>query len=320
MQRLSNERGGKAYAAIEAGVYKEINSFDDSRVRAGEKSVYALTAALEAQGKTVEAQRLKVDTINAAFDRLEAKQRQLSEDAGGFTFVANLEKSLTPVAQYEGILASLKNNFITAFTGAGDSLDGVAGKTNGASDAVFMLGVRLRTALNSDEARQGVAALVTGFTKVAGAVFDLSSLLWNNKEAVASAAAAWLLLPPVIAGVASAAGLAGGAMGTLTTLGTLAGTAVGAVGLGAAAAVGGVVALGAAALGAAGYFAFAGSEAERAAKKEIAASKEASEKFILDTQAKIAADTLRSKLTTEGMQTELKQLVRQRELRARRGW
>ena len=315
MQRLSNERGGKAYSAIESGVYKEINSFDDAKVKAGAKSVYDLVAALEAQGKQAEASKLKIDTINLAFERLKKNQQESSASAVGFTFFASIEKGLTPLGQYEGLLASLKNNLITAFTGAEASLDGVAQKTSGASDALYVLGVRFREALNSDAARQGIESLVVGFTNAVSAVADITSAIWNNKEAVVATAAAYVLLPPIIAGVATAMGLAGASMGTLTALGTIAGTVVGGIGAAFSAPVIAVAALGAAVVGLGVYFASAGDEAEILAQREIAASRSARDKYIEDSVGRITADKLRTAQTLESMVKEIERLDKIQELR-----
>ena len=200
-QAISNERGGKTAAAVNAGIYKNVNEFDNKRVEQeialGEKNVktiYQKVDALVAEGKQLEATALKSKTLEDAFKRIREEVEKTSQGTAGFNFFGDLEKKLIPLAQFKSILASLQTDFVQAFTGAEASVDGSHKAINGAQDALFLLGVQLKAIAESESFRQGVADMVVGLSRFAGFVLDASKYLYEHKEVILGAGAAYILL------------------------------------------------------------------------------------------------------------------------------
>lgn len=172
LQDMTNERGAKALAAFQAEALSYIAKVNPGLQQQADELFNA--------GKILAGNKVLTDAVADAFDKMAEKAKKMQQSAQGFTFFAALEQSLTPLGQYKGILASLEVDFIKAF--------------NSSSDAVYVLGARLREIFNSTEFQSGLTSLVSGIAAVASGVVDLTKWVIEHREAVLLLAGTYLVL------------------------------------------------------------------------------------------------------------------------------
>ena len=174
---LSNERGGKEFAAQQAKALETAKAMTPELIKEA--------AALDDMGKKSEAAAVRIKAINIAFDEMSRKSREATANAAGQNFLINAEKQLTPEGQIKSLKAAMETGLIKAFEGASDSL--------------MVLGNALHTTLASPEFQSALASLVKGTVDLITAVVGLTKTLWDHKEVVASLAAAYILLGETVA-------------------------------------------------------------------------------------------------------------------------
>jgi TP901 family phage tail tape measure protein len=179
-QTISNERGGKDLAAVQAAVTAQVNKNNDANVRSGAKDIYEQVAALEKQGQTLAANALRVEAVTKAYSSLREELAKAASETGGFTFFAAVEKSLTPLSQYKALVASLETTFVQAFTGSAAAVDGTREAAAGAANALFNLGQTLKTIADSDRFRNTVNASVLALSRLANATLDWWAVLTDR--------------------------------------------------------------------------------------------------------------------------------------------
>ena len=329
LQDMTNERGNKATAAFQADVLSMVNK---TNPLLQQQADYYFKI-----GKNIEGNKVLIDSVNEAYEKMSKKVSEDQEGAAGFAFLKNLEGQFTPLKQYEGVLASLQTAFVTAFS-AGEG-------------ALLDLGILLRTVFNSKDFQTTVSAMVNS---VASAVLGIGQAVSAIAEAVkwasnnivkalaiaaagygafivatdlAAAGVVWLTASiaaniPVTIGSAAASGTAAGATGLWATASLwLAGAidvvnaSIIAMGVSLTIGTGGMILLLAAVVTAAGVlgnmainYLSVGDAAEEAAAKqlkaagEVAKSKIGSAESVMNSQR----DQLSVELTTLQTTAEIK--------------
>jgi hypothetical protein len=181
---LSNERGGKLLAAQLEEVNKERLKMNEDLPRTKQMLID--------EGKAAQAAAIGHITFAQAAQQLIDKRKKFLEESAGFTFFAAVEQQLTTLGTYKGILASLETGFIKAF--------------NNSSDAVYVLGVQLREALNSEEFQGALNSIVAGVMSLATAIADTVAWMYKHDDvmklvgtSLASGAILWASYSAVVA-------------------------------------------------------------------------------------------------------------------------
>ena len=222
-QNISNERGGKTLAGGQAGAYRKLNEYDAERMakeiadgKENVKTIFEKVDALKAAGKQAEATALSVKTLTETYARMRSETEKGTKDTAGMAFFADLEKKLTPLAQFKGILASLQTDFVQAFTGAEASIDGTNGAITGAQDALFILGGKVKAVFESEGFRQGVASMVSGLTSIITSVVDAGNWIAEHSKILLALGSSYLIASTLTKVYAAAQVLAAGATAAST--------------------------------------------------------------------------------------------------------
>ena len=181
---VSNERGHKLLAAATAKLQEVMKS--------SQKTLLDEAEAHAKAGRAAEANELRVKAVNNAYLELKDTYEQQFKSAAGITFFADLDRQMTSLGTYDGVIASLQRSLLEAFEGARPYL--------------IDFGLSLREVFNSKSFREDVTSIVTSVANFGRGLLDVTKYLYEHKTAVAGVLALYLGFGPLKA----VAGILGG--------------------------------------------------------------------------------------------------------------
>ena len=221
--RLSNERGGKQFAATLSSATKAAREFGGALLEQA--------AEAEAAGDKNLAASKRLEAMALGYDKIIQKSKEASKNAAGLNFLVSLEKSLTTEGAFKTFKANIEKNLVKAF--------------DGVSDKVYLFETALNNFVTSQEFTNMIGAMVSGLVSLVEALASAAKFLFDHKEAVGLVAVAYVGLGVAVSGGLLIANLvkiyetlAGFALlssvaGSLGAFGTAVGAMFASVGLGA---------------------------------------------------------------------------------------